>query len=1193
MTRASLQMRFTLMLLVGWIAVGTGIGNTYAQAPVVPHHQDKPPGPALSPAEAIKQMTVPKGFTVEAVAHEPDIVNPVAMAIDERGRFWITESFEYPRREPGPGKDRVKVLEDTDGDGKADKFTVFAEGLNIPSGIAVGHGGVWVANAPDILFMQDTDNDGRVDKQEVVVTGFGRKDTHELPNSLTWGPDGWLYGLNGVFNFSHVKYPETSPHFKPDHPGWPITCALFRIHPKTREFQVFCEGTSNPWGVAFDQDGSAFISACVIDHLWHLVETGYYHRQGGAYPPFTWKIGSIVKHKHQKAAYCGIHYFDSDAYPAEYRGRLYMGNIHGGCLNVDSLKRDGSTYAGSGEPDFLTANDAWFMPVVQKTGPDGCLYVLDWYDRYHCYQDANRDPAGIDRLKGRLYRIRYQDTPRAAKLDLAAETDDQLIARLGAHNDFLQSTAQRILTERLHRGDKELVAGLSQKLFELVSATDKSKSLAQQRRALFLLCSLDQIDSRRHWALLQHPDPIVRAWAVRATTSLKKIDETIQASAGDLARDPSRDVQLQVAIAARKLEPANPGRILLNVLAHCGDDQLIPQIVWQNLHPSLEGGASAFVEQIAERTPQERTNIGLILPRAVERLLSQKTHDTAAVVKLLNLLLEGKLADEKTAQLCLATVAARVQSGEISGANLEALKQGLQPILRPIFDLNSKHAMLLDAALLATSWRDQSAMASVRLVFADGLQPEARRIQALEALVSARDAQLIQQASSVLGIRLGKLSDQNSGAAKNPAIAEKQAGSVAFRGQVLAALGRLDDPAVAEATLKIYPDLDPELQPRVVELLTQRADWSKSLLAAIAKKTIPASAVNITQVRKLLASKDADLKNRVIATWGTIRDERNPQREQVIADMRRLIRKSEGNPHEGQKIFAKVCGQCHKIYGAGAEVGPDITLNGRSSFEQLLSNVFDPSLVIGASYQARTIVTTEGRVLTGLVAEDNDQRVILKVQGGKLETIPRDQIEESKISALSMMPEDLEKQLKPQEIADLFAFITLDKPPTDASARQLPGTRAIEPRATTDPAQFKEIVNEVAPGFTLTEVGEGGLVIVAEHFGRAGVLRTHPISREKACILTRTVTLPADKKSKLLVDVSPDARGDWQLVVLGNGERLLDEMISKDSTIAGWVSYSVDLSKFAGNEVKLQLLNQSNDWSWEFGYWGRVELVSE
>src|SRR5688572_19884281 len=215
-SREETEMRFSLCVL----CVLCGVFPLPADD-VIPHAQDRPPGPPLSPQEAIAKMTVPEGFVVELVASEPDIVNPVAMCFDERGWVWVTESVEYPRFEAGLGRDRVKVLEDTDGDGKADKFTVFADGLNIPSGIAVGHGGVWVANAPDILFMQDTDGDGKADKTEVVVTGFGRDDTHELPNSFTWGPDGYLYGLNGVFNPSHIEHRGRKFDF---------TCALFRIH---------------------------------------------------------------------------------------------------------------------------------------------------------------------------------------------------------------------------------------------------------------------------------------------------------------------------------------------------------------------------------------------------------------------------------------------------------------------------------------------------------------------------------------------------------------------------------------------------------------------------------------------------------------------------------------------------------------------------------------------------------------------------------------------------------------------------------------------------------------------------------------------------------------------------------------------------------------------------------------------------
>jgi glucose/arabinose dehydrogenase len=577
---------------------------------VIPHAQDKPPGPALTPEEALKKMTVPEGFSVELVASEPDVVNPVAMTIDERGRFWITESFEYPRREPGPGRDRIKVLEDTNGDGNADKVTIFAEGLNIPSGIAVGHGGVWVANAPDILFLQDTNGDGKADKQEVVVTGFGRHDTHELPNSFTWGPDGWLYGLNGVFNPSRVE--QNGKVFE-------FTCALFRIHPKTREFQLFCEGTSNPWGVTFDPEGSAFISACVIDHLWHLTETGYYHRQGGPYPPFTWKLESIVKHKHQKAAYCGITYLDSDSYPEPYRGKLYMGNIHGNCINVDRLSRDGATYFGEGEPDFLSANDAWFMPVVQKVGPDGSLYVLDWYDRYHCYQDANRDPEGIDRVHGRLYRVRYGNTPHAKPFDLSQETDEQLVARLASDNIYYRETSQRLLTERLMADDASSTREMLQSI--VLAAQSPVK---QRRHALFALVSSGPLQPAFHAQLLESKEATNRAWGVRAAGNMRKVDEKLREKIVSLADDDSPDVRLQVAIASRKIEGIDSVPLLVKSLANAGNDKLIPKIVWQNLHPLLEENGPRFLAEVRKYDVKASPALSEVMPRAAERMLARK-----------------------------------------------------------------------------------------------------------------------------------------------------------------------------------------------------------------------------------------------------------------------------------------------------------------------------------------------------------------------------------------------------------------------------------------------------------------------------------------------------------------------------------------------------------------------------------------
>jgi putative membrane-bound dehydrogenase-like protein len=1002
------MMRATVALAALAIAPGLFAGAARAQrAEVIPHAQDRPPGPPLSPAEAIRKMTVPEGFRVELVASEPDIVNPVAMTFDERGRIWITESLEYPRREPGPGRDRVKVLEDSDGDGKADKFTIFADGLNIPSGIAVGHGGVWVANSPDILFLRDTDGDGKADAREVVVSGFGRADTHELPNSLTWGPDGWLYGWNGVFNPSHVEYRGKTYDF---------TCAIFRIHPRTRDFEVFCEGTSNPWGLAIDPEGSFFASACVIDHLWHLVETGYYHRQGGPYPPFTWWIGSIADHKHQKAAYCGIHYFDSPAYPPEYRGRLYMGNIHGNCINVDSLERNGSTYKAKAAPDFLTANDAWFMPVVQKTGPDGCLYVLDWYDRYHCYQDANRDPAGIDRLKGRLYRVRYKDTPRRWGFDLAKASDDDLIKLLGGPNVYDRDTAQRLLGERGSRA-------IQDKLDRLVC--DEAAPRKTRMHALWALLGTGVVDPGFHIELLHHADPTFRAWGVRATAYCRRLNPGVVKHIASMAADPAPEVRLQVAIAARKLSGIEPISVLVETLSHSGDDPLIPHIVWQNLHPLLEKDADRFVKVVEATDLGRNPGLAAILPRVVERLLGRRDPAPAPVVGLIRALTSDRNPEPGAAGRAMAAVAAKIQSGELSGPRLLALRDQLRPSLVPLYLGDDTPG--LDAALLAASWKDEDALKRLRQLLGRRELPDAERLRVLDALIFAGDAATV----------LDDVRSELAGAGRMRA---------EFLGRLIAALGRLDDPKVADLVLADYPALAPELKPRAVELLTQRPAWSKALLEAVARKQVPADALNANQLRKLLGSKDPEIVARVKATWGTVREGRNPAREQVVARMRDFLRATPGDPHAGQQVFRKLCAQCHKIYGEGQEVGPDLTGIGRNDFEQLVSNVFDPSLVIGAGYQATTVATTDGRVLTGLLAEDGKERVVLKLQGGKQEAIPRAEVEAIKVSPLSLMPEDVENQLTRQEWADLFSFLELDKPPADPAARRLPGTPEPKPR---------------------------------------------------------------------------------------------------------------------------------------------------
>ncbi|MBX7166643.1 MAG: c-type cytochrome [Pirellulales bacterium] len=979
-----MENRTVMVVVLATVLGGSPLVRAADRAPeLVPHNQDAAPGPALSPAEAAARMTVPEGFKVEVVAAEPDLINPTSMTFDERGRIWVTESVEYPRSSPGEGRDRVKVLEDTDHDGRVDQTTIFAEGLNIPSGIAVGYGGVWVANSPDILLLRDQDGDLRADAREVVLTGFGRSDTHELPNSLTWGPDGWLYGLNGVFNHSRVVHQGVEHKFN---------CAMWRLHPRTRRFELFAEGTSNPWGIAWDTRGSAFVSACVIDHLWHLVETGYYHRQAGAYPPYTWEIQSIVDHAHQKAAYCGLHFFDSDAYPEAYRERLYMGNIHGGCINVDRLVDRGATYRASAEPDFLTAHDAWFMPIVQKTGPDGCLYILDWYDRYHCYQDARRDPDGLDRGRGRLYRVRYQDVPRASAFDLAVETDEQLIGRLANPNVFYRDLAQRLLAER---GDAATALRLESLVF------DETQPRKTRMHALFARVSMGPLSDAFYLGLLAHADADLCAWGVRAAGNQAAVSPAVAAQVATLAKDDRPGVQLQVAIAARKVSGLSVDDVLWNVLQHAQTEEVLLAVVWGQLQPRLVERVDEIARRLQQEPVRHSRGVGDLTGRVVDRLARAQVAP-ASLVDVLKPLL-GDPFVEGPAQHALFAMRMLEPPTDSTAAWHKELRGRLSQELNALIDREPTSMLTREATWLSASWGDRRSLGMTQDIVADAGQDVAVRLEALAAL-AAGDTALARDT----GLALLDSTDKNL-----------------VRG-VLARLGGLNDPALAAKVLAVYAQLSPDVQPAAIELLTQRADRALELLEAIATGTVPSQSLSSTQVRRLLIFDNRQLSELIAAHWGTVRPGRDPAREQVLVSMRRLMENASGNVERGATVYRKLCAQCHKFRGEGQEVGPDLTSNGRGSFDQLLSNVFDPSLVIGAAYQARTVITTDGRAITGLAVEDNPQRVVLKLQGGKLESIAREEVEQVEISPLSLMPEGIEKQLSEQEVVDLFTFLLED-----------------------------------------------------------------------------------------------------------------------------------------------------------------------
>ena len=517
----------------------------------IPHGQSRPPGEPLSPAEAIARMTVPEGFRVELVASEPDLVNPVAMTFDERGRIWVTESLEYPRKRGRAGaRPRQGARGHATATARPTRFTVFAEGLNIPSGIAVGHGGVWVANSPDILFLRDTDGDGKADRREVVVTGFGRADTHELPNSLTWGPDGWLYGWNGVFNPSQGRPSRQDPriHLRdlPDPSPDPRLRGLLRgdeqplghrLGPRRQRLR---QRLRDRPPLAPDRDGLLPPPGGALPAV-HLEDRVDRRSTGTSKRPTAASTSSTATPIRRP-----------------YRERLFMGNIHGNARQRRSARAQRlDLRRRTPSPTSSPPTTPGSCPSSQKTGPDGCLYVLDWYDRYHCYQDARRDPAGIDRLKGRLYRVRYKDTPRAPRFDLAAETDDQLIGRLASPNVFYRDLAQRLLAERNGPAANAALEAL---------VLDDASGRKARMHALWARVGAGPLDSAFLGRLLDSPRPrLPRLGRPRSGEHAPWSIPVCSTGLLRLAGDRSPDVQLQVAIAARKLEGTRTIPLLLDV----------------------------------------------------------------------------------------------------------------------------------------------------------------------------------------------------------------------------------------------------------------------------------------------------------------------------------------------------------------------------------------------------------------------------------------------------------------------------------------------------------------------------------------------------------------------------------------------------------------------------------------------------
>jgi putative membrane-bound dehydrogenase-like protein len=536
-------------------------------------------------AEAPAKMTLPQGFHAQLVASEPDIVQPVAYTIDDRGRLWVIQNTNYPVC-PGQPKDQIMIFEDFGPDGKARKKTVFYDKLTFATGIAVGHGGVWVGAPPNLLFFPVKDGEDKpAGEPQVVLDGWGNEDTHETLNDFIWGPDGWLYGTQGIFTFSRVGKPGT-----PANERTYLDAGVWRYHPTKKKFEVYAEGASNQWGVDWDDWGQAYFEACVIPHMWQCIQGARYHRQAGQHPnKFTYEdIKTIADFEYEKRAYCGAMVYLGGQWPAEYRNTFFFNDIHMSKMRNEKPVRVGSGVKSTRRPDFLVPNDPWYRGLSPQYGPDGSVFVNDWYDKVPCHQQRDF----TDRSNGRIYKILYGDV-KPAQVDMQKATDAELVQYQLNDNDWYVRHARRILQER---GPKPEVQAA------LVKMMRENSDETRQLRALWALHGVGGLTEAIALENLKSAHEFLRAWTIQLTCEDGTPSVPLLEEFARLAKDdPSPVVRLYLASAAQRIDIAKRWPILNALVAHADDveDHNLPLMIWYAAEPAVGADIAKGAELLA------------------------------------------------------------------------------------------------------------------------------------------------------------------------------------------------------------------------------------------------------------------------------------------------------------------------------------------------------------------------------------------------------------------------------------------------------------------------------------------------------------------------------------------------------------------------------------------------------------------
>ncbi len=950
----------------------------------------------LLPAkEAAATMKVPPGFQVTLFAGEPEVQQPIGFCIDDRSRLWVAEAYSYPVHGTQAAGDRILILEDSDGDGQHDKRTVFFEGLNYVTGIEVGFGGAWVMSPPYFYFIPDRDGDDRPDgAPEVILDGFGNHDNaHNLANGFAWGPDGWLYGTHGRTNWSMIGKPGTPENERVRFDG-----GVYRYHPVHRVWEPYADGTTNPWGIDWNDYGHAFVCNCVNPHLFQVIQGAHYEPwRGRASSQYAYqRIDTIADHLHfvglsnvRKGlgsveedaaggghAHCGTMIYLGDSLPAAYRNTLFTNNIHGRRINNDILNRQGSGYVASHGADLMRSQDPWFMGVTLAYGPAGEIYVSDWSDTGECHSVRN-----TQRQTGRIYRLTY-GAPKRPPLELALRTDAELTELQLHDNDWFVRHARRLLQERSASGrDMSAVKGQLRDMF--VSQAEIPKKL----RAMWALKVIGGLDEAWLIEALGHSSEDVRAWAVTflcennqpSPAALEKFVELA-------AQGTSALVRLSLASGLQRIAPQERWPIATALAAHEEDqaDQNLPLMLWYGCEPLIDADLVQFARLGAT------AKIARVSVNVARRIASAPT--AADGLELLCEFLAKPIDEQATRSLLTGILEGvegkrRVPMPVTWSAAFERLSQNNDPRVREM------------AIELAVVFDDANALATLQQLALDSSRAATDRSRAIEALVAKR----------FVGFELNLLNF----------VADAAVRSAALRG-----LANYNHPQTATVILKTYDLMNASDRQTAQATLASRVAWTRSLLDEVEAKRISASELTAYTARQIRSLGDAKLTARLTLAWGELHETPADTAKKIAAIKKWLTAEvmAKADMNHGQQLFKKQCANCHQFFGEGGKIGPDITGAQRSNLDYMLENIVDPNSAVAKDYQMEIVQTADGRVITGLVESANADTVVVQTATERL-VIRKEDIELRKQSRVSIMPQGLLEPLSEDDIRDLFAYL--------------------------------------------------------------------------------------------------------------------------------------------------------------------------